>query len=280
MNPSARDEIFGQLRDAYDGQFKKVYGNGVVREYNCHFGIIAGVTPNIDAYASLHQGLGERFLKLRLEGSTRHLDEKERILRAIGNVTLEIEMRAELQKATAIFLESKTAKHLPHINDGIRQRIVSLAMLTARMRGVVMRDKFNPQHQIIKPSYEVGTRLGKQLSKLAMGVAIVKDEKDVSEESYGAAARTALSSITDKVEEVVRVLWEKRKSGIESLSTKDISHGGRGLSTPTVFRVLQDLQLLEIVRQVGTDVRYRWKLSKGTIQLLEDSRVYELVPRM
>jgi len=67
-----QDEIYGQLRGAYDGHVARSYASGIIREYpepgsgdsDCRFSILAGVTNAIhgDARASL----GERFIKYLL----------------------------------------------------------------------------------------------------------------------------------------------------------------------------------------------------------------------
>jgi len=55
----ARDEIFGTLRDAYDGKITKRFANGIVRAYQSTFGLVAGVTPAIESFVVTHAMLGE-----------------------------------------------------------------------------------------------------------------------------------------------------------------------------------------------------------------------------
>ena len=49
MQSVIRDEIFGILRDAYDGRVDKYFGNGLFRQYKSKFGVIGGVTSVIEA---------------------------------------------------------------------------------------------------------------------------------------------------------------------------------------------------------------------------------------
>ena len=67
MPREARQQILGDLRDAYDGNAAKAFGTHVeTRRYTSKFGIMAAVTGAIDKHAAVMQQLGERFLKLRL----------------------------------------------------------------------------------------------------------------------------------------------------------------------------------------------------------------------
>jgi hypothetical protein len=274
MNPLARDEIFGQLRDAYDGKFEKVFGNGIVRRYESTFGIIAGVTPNIDAFSSLHSGLGERFLKYRLEGNTVHLDEKERILRAIGNINQENKMRDGLKDAAARFLSQKMPDPEPKVSPGMASRIADLAMLAARMRGVVNRDKYDYRLMTNKASFEIGTRLGKQISKLAIGVAVYYGEKVPSERTYKLVTRVTMSTVPDKVEEVVHGLWKLCPNPNSAAPTPAINKACSRLTPSTIFRTLQDLAVIGMVHQIGSGNKYQWQLDESIKNLIKGANAY------
>lgn len=274
MNPLARDEIFGQLRDAYDGKFEKVFGNGIIRKYESSFGIIAGVTPNIDAFSALHSGLGERFLKYRLEGNTEHLDEKERILRAIGNINREDTMRDSIKQAAARFLSQPMPDPAPELTPEMSLRVVHLSMLAARMRGVVNRDKYDYRLMTNKASYEIGTRLGKQLSRLAMGVAVYYGEKTPSERTYKLVTRVAMSTVPDKIEEVIHGLWKLCPNTNSAAPTPIINKACPRLTPSTIFRVLQDLAAIGMVKQIGTGAKYQWQLDEDFKDLIKGANAY------
>ncbi len=279
MHPMARDEIFGQLRDCYDGKFEKQFGNGVVRRYKSTFGILAGVTPNIDAFSSLHQGLGERFLKFRLEGNTKHEDEEERILRAISNINREVAMRDRLQEASARYLANPMPDALPELAPEMSKRIAKLSMLSSRMRGVVNRDRYNTSLLTSKASYEIGTRLGKQFSKLAIGISCYYGEDKVSDRTYKLVIRVAMSTVPDKIEEVIRTLWRLTPEEKDSVRTKDIFGTGEELTQSTVFRTLQDLAMIGVVKQEGSGTKYSWSLSKEMRRFIKESECYETISR-
>jgi len=275
MHPSARDEIFGQLRDAYDGQFEKAFGNGVHRKYKSKFGILAGVTPNIDSFASLSAGLGERFLKYRIPSAISPLDEYELITRAMQNVASENSMREEMKNCMAAFLE-RDFPTLPEVNEDNAHKIVNLAMLAARMRGVVERDRYNPNMIITKPSREFGTRLAKQLKKLAMGMGMYYGGT-IDANVMRIVTHVTLGSVPDKIEEVVRCLDEH--GGHRGIRTGDIVEKSVGLTRSTTFRVLQDLSMLHVVKNVGTQSSALWLLAPDIKAMLEESNAFEVIPR-
>lgn len=277
LHPTARDEIFGQLRDAYDGHFQKLFGNGVQRRYSSKFGILAGVTPAIDAYSSMHSGLGERFLKFRMGGGSTVVEEKARILKALNNTGNEDSMREELQEASERFLAT-VPDSIPGIAEGLDGRIAELGMITARLRGVVNRDKYAGGLMSNKAGYEVGTRVSKQLTKLGKGLAIYYGKPEIDEDILAIITRVALDSIPDKMEEVVRSLsrnlqskdWA-REAGVP---TKSVSDSCRRISRATVFRCLQDLEMLGLIKRDPEAKGAFWDFSKGFTKLVEGSGIF------
>src|SRR3990167_6593762 len=134
MHYSVRDEIFGTLRDVYDGTTEKIFGNGVKRSYKVHFGIIAGVTPAIETFNIVHSSLGERFLKFRITGNWDHLSEDQKIEKALGNLGKEIQMRDELGEAAARYISFIKMEKIPKIPLDYKGKLIALAKFGARLR--------------------------------------------------------------------------------------------------------------------------------------------------
>ena len=279
LHPTARDEIFGQLRDAYDGHFEKLFGNGVLRRYKSKFSIIAGVTPAVDAYASMHSGLGERFLKYRMFAGTEK-EEFERILRAMGNTGKENAMREALQEAAEGFLESASDR-VPPLERGLDRDIAQLGMLVARLRGSVNRDKYSRDLMHNKAGFEIGTRLAKQLTKLGKGIAMYYGKAEVDQPIMRTIVSVALASVPDKVEEVVRTLREMTKNKDPDSfgpTTKELAAKCRGISRATVFRVLQDLEMLDLVKREMGRTAY-WSFTPAFGRLVEGAGAFEKLTR-
>ncbi len=271
MHYSQRDEIFGIFRDVYDGSTGKNFGTGVRREYNVKFGILAGVTNKIEAFGVVHQSLGERFLKFRSSEDKRE-SEEDKIRRALGNVNQEVAMRKELTEVAARCLDRPLPNTLPVLGETYLTRIIALAQLTSMLRGVVERNVYD-KTVLYNPSYEVGTRLAKQLAKLGLGICVFMDRHEIGEDEYRIMKRVALDTAPDRIETIVRRLWFKCQGPDEALRTQEISDLTR-LPQATVFRVLQDLELLRIVDRSGDGQKHMWRLNSKIEALIRRSEAY------
>jgi hypothetical protein len=277
MMAMARDEIFGQLRDAYDGRIEKQFGNGVYRKYESTFGIIAGVTPIIDTCGT--QGLGERFLKYRMDVEHSQQDEDDRIMRAIDNVNMEVGMREALGVAAARFLANEMPEQLPTLTFSQKRKVVSLAKLAARLRGVVNRDKYNTGLLTSKSSHEIGTRLAKQFMKLAFGIAIYYGEETIGKRTMRLMAKVALDSVPDKMEEVLRALYELSGLQGKGVTIGEVAKKSKRLTQSTVYRAMDDLLLIGVAKREKHGDTIGWSLSDHVRDMIAVSKVFEYVPR-
>ena len=271
MNQLARDEVFGVLRDAYDGKTCKEFGNGVIRRYESRFGIIAGVTPVIDAFGA-GSVLGERFLKYRIPDSQVSISSSHAtVMRALSNVTKETEMRTVLSTvATQALTRKITIDDRPELPDGMLERIAGLAHWVAQLRAIVAREKYTG-YVTFKPSPEVPTRLSKQMLKLGIGISAFKREAVMSEETYQIIVKVARDTAPDRVEMVVRTLYLHRDSGF--MSTKDVADQVR-FPQGTVLYLLQDLDLLGIASKKPGSMGGQWRLSARLMDLMEQLKLY------
>jgi len=274
MHSVARDEIFSMLRDAYDGLAERRYGTGEHKSYKARFGIVAGVTAAIHAYHTMHASLGERFIRFDVNEPEAKDTDDEKIWRALGNIKREELMREELRRVAGLSLNSPS-KLTPLVPEDISRRLVALARYTALLRGVVAKDPYSGELKYI-PQPEIGTRLAKQLAKLGMGIALWRREKEASEDVYRILVRVARSTIPDKVEAVVRTLWRECKKEEEALGRIELMQETR-LPSTTLFRLLEDMHLLGIIRQVGGSAKvFRWRLTDQVVNWIIRAGVYEV----
>lgn len=275
MHPTARDEIFGQLRDVYDGKFAREFANGVERRYDSKFGILAGVTPNIDAFSSLHAGLGERFLKYRFERTLQPMDEEQRIAKAISNINQEDRMYQELKPIARDFLRQRgRVKVDPVLPADINAKLIALSMVIARMRGVVHRDTYRADIVHSKATYEVGTRMGKQLAKLAYGLCLYYGQKEVTQDIYELICDVGMGSVGDRVEEVVRALYIHTPREDDSLTKLELFDKTERMTVQTIGRVLDDLAMLNIVQRFGSRRKFMYQLTPDFKERLKKSEAY------
>jgi len=280
LQAPARDEIFGILRDAYDGRCAKTFGNGITRSYESTFGIISGVTGIIEMHGASSTSLGERFLRYRvhtLSGSS--IAAGDRIIdAALSNINKETTMREELREIAAEALNwQPDLKKIPRLNRAVLEKIRKLAQWVAALRGVVHRERYTREVEI-RPQAEVGTRIAKQLGRLAIGVAMYHrlGEVDDVSDPYQIITKVARSTVPDRVEDVVRCLY--LGGDLEGVHTFfDVSEIATKSRYPpsTVSSVLQDLELLRVTQKDGKGItRGGWRLTNAMRRLMRPLRLY------
>lgn len=241
MHPTGRDEIFGQLREAYDGTYKKQFGNGLTRDYESSFGLIAAVTNRIDEFGSLHAGLGERFVKYRMPNPKVKM-EQDIIMSAIMKAGKEDGMRERLQQCVTEFLDN-TPDDEPKVDRATAKTITAIAVVISRLRGYVSLNEYTGvQHS--KATFEMGTRLAKQLVRLWKGLVMYFGNRT---EALRIVRHVARGSVVDKRDEVVKVLARLSAEEPDQRTGRAIAEKCQGISGSTVTRELDDLSLLGIV---------------------------------
>ena len=259
MDRHAREEILATLRDAYDGEAKKTFGSeATVRSYKSKFGLLAGVTPEIDRIYSVSQSLGERFIKYRTP-----IEDREGIInRASKNMGKEKEMRAELSKAVAKFLFSVEMRDIS-VSDELEKKLVSLALLIARLRSAVSRDGYKRNVQFM-PEAEVGTRLLKQLKGLAQGIALARAKNEITREEYEIVAKIAKDTLPSKRLSLLQAIIDQKEHVKTSVIAQEIK-----LHTDTAREMLEDYWLLEVVDRSGDEnAGYTWCMKDSMRQLI------------
>lgn len=269
-----KDEIFGILRDAYDGRCGKVFGTGVTRNYLSRFSILAAVTPVIYEASQHHPSLGERFLKFLVGDNLQHHAEEDIILRSIQNINREVDMRQELSDVVTAALSRSLPAKLPMLSEAYQKKIIALAQFGARMRGTVSRDAFRPEIVLNRPTSEIGSRLGKQLAKLAITLAVVNQHPEVDSHEFQLVRKTMLDTIPQRHEDIVRCMYEQTPHPDDVLRTKDISHHSR-YPLATVARLLADMYILGIVSRTGKAAAHRWRVSPYMLNAIRGAGLYQ-----
>ena len=161
LPPSEKGELWGQLRDLYDGYAGKNSGMGSTAKYSgLKTTLIAGSTPVIDSQILIHQGLGTRELIYRTNGSKN----KEKVMqKCFDNEQNEREITDRIRFATTMFLKRNI------INTGAKQEILDqimvMAKYTAYMRTTAEFDQYT--NELRNTAYpEEPTRIAKQLKRL------------------------------------------------------------------------------------------------------------------
>jgi len=235
----SRQEIFSQLREIYDGKYDQSWGSG---KQDFHWegkvGLIAGVTPEIEKYHSVHQVLGERFLYYRIE---QHPEQKIG-RKALRNIGLETTMRTELKAAFESFLCSLEGIDISVINvsEEMKDKVVDLACFVAAARTGVSRDKYTRVVQYT-PEPELPARLAKQFYQLGCALAIVRKKLEFGQEEYAVIRKVGIDCLPRQ-----RWLLMKKLHNIGGGSIKDICLA-TNCPYPTTKLLLEDLNALGLV---------------------------------
>lgn len=269
MNQQDQEFVLGILRGAYDGRVEKSFGNGVQRFYECHFSMLAGVTHKI--HGNQRASLGERFLKFQIVHNT-SFDASKQIRAAMDSVGEEAERETELRAVAAGYLDRKielTAEQMRKmVPTKYVDRMVALAQLVAMLRAEVDRD-WSGDSIVRRPQHEMGTRLAKQLKKLAIALCLVEGKTVVDDDIYRLVERVGMDTALGFHLDVVQAAM---KAG-GTATREELSQVTR-LPTTNMMRHLEDLVMLKIMSRSKKGVN---KLGKGiTVPYVVTPRVREL----
>ena len=271
-----REEVFGILRDAYDGSVQKPFGNGVRRVYkDLKFNIVAGVTPAIDAFDSV--ALGERFLKFRSDKELERSDDLERSVRAIMNCGNEEQMKAELKDACIRCLVRKyDPDKVPKPDQVFAKNISRLAGFCAKLRAVAPSDKFS-DIQSMSPLREAPTRLAIQFTKFAQGLALHYEAKSLNDPRVmRLVKRIAIHTpdiITVRVVQGMFDMHHATMSDINMLKEKVPS-----VSLQTILYVVTKLSRTKACEMIAKLDRKGYRLSDDTYHTIRDLDLFGDLP--
>jgi len=271
-----QDEIYGQLRGAYDGHVARSYASGIIREYpepgsgdsDCRFSILAGVTNAI--HGDSRASLGERFIKYQMVAEDYNAVDQVRY--AIDNtVKLKIP-EEELRDAATSFIDYRIPlidiTELPEVPTWFINRIVGLSSLVATIRANVTRKAGELTY---RPVPEVGTRLSKQLIRLGQCVALVLGKKKIDRACYSLISRVAMDTCYGWHRDVILAITANPDADLQRMDISKITQ----ISPTTAKRVLDDLTELRAIsfEETAKNIRGQpariWSLSPEIKQLIK-----------
>lgn len=162
LNPVEKGEIWGQLRDLYDGFAGTCSGMGTDVKYEgIRTTLIAGSTPAIDGQILIHQDLGTRELLYRTSGNI----QKDRAMdRCMDNEENEYAISKEINEITLRFLSKASIKR-DVLSIDVKNELKHAAKYLAIMRASADIDSYEKSlRSDVTP--EEPTRIIKQLKKI------------------------------------------------------------------------------------------------------------------
>lgn len=262
MHPDKRSAILSQLREIYDGDFRKEFGTGESKIWEGKLGFMAGVTPIIDQHQAVYHTLGERFIQYRPVQA----DRLKVSLRAINNSGSEKPMRQEIQAAFANCINSVKLPDTPmQLPEQYKQRIARLAMFCSQARSSVVR---NGNTRVIEfiPGIEVPTRLVKQYMNLFSGLALISG--GYTEDDYQLIYKIGMDSLPSIKHHIIDYLHESDSSK----TLKDIASTSR-YPESTIRNKLEELEAVGVLQSKLENNTLTYQLRSDITELLNEVRV-------
>ena len=254
LPPAEKGELWGQLRDLYDGLAGKMSGMGSRAQYeNIKVTLIAGSTPAIDGQILVHQDLGTRELIYRTKGSKL---KKSVMKMCFDNEELEEMIGKELREKTSDFLREVYIVR-DFINEDIINKLMDISTYITYMRANAEFDYSNDLRNDVYP--EEPTRIAKQMKRLF--VCLMNLSNDYPEDR------------------AIKILWQVARSSAFPLRIKIFEYM---LANPTKEHSTTQLsELLHIGRStVKRECSVMWNIGlvhcrKESINSFNPDRTYD-----
>lgn len=267
-----RFEIYGALREIFDGHYAKLFGMGDKREYNSKFGLLAAVTHAIEHDAKQNATLGERFLRFNMIDHKARDSRREICRRALLSITHESKMREHLKQVSAEVL-SYNGVEPPKISDSDEQYLIDLAIWLSQIRTPVTRNPYRLENIHFTSKPEVGTRPVKQLAILAMGIAQYKREKVITRETLNTVTRVAIDSAPSDYASIISALYILTQLRDETYIDKSILDDV-SITDKFPFK-LEDLELLGMVHRKRQSRNSYYALDKEMLNIMQRCRMFQ-----
>jgi hypothetical protein len=265
-NPQQLANVYGELRDIFDGSLEAHYRNGVSASFtNISFGMVIGITERI--YSLNMAALGERFLHCRLE--TDRIIETQRNAAAITSI-FESSARTSLEgnedgdSRGFPRQRAHTAGFLSHLHNKIRtedvlrpkytdydlELIQSLGDTIACSRAQAPRSKDFAAELLYDARPEASTRVVKQLGRLTLCLCYVMGTDTITDAIRSLVTKVALDTSFSRQHNIIRTV-ALSENGLNRQSIAMMT----SIPLETISRRIDDLVSLAILIPNDTDNR-------------------------
>ncbi len=262
MHRDKQQAIISQLREIFDGAYRKEFGTGETKDWEGKIGFIAGVTTVIDRHHEIYSVLGERFIQYR----PTQPDEIALAKKAIGNSGGETTMREEIQNAMADYIAGiKIPEEKIEIPEWLIDRVAHLASFVVKARSGIIRESYSTREIEQIPDPELPTRLSKQLITLSVAFNLMSNGS-FTEDDYALVYKIGLDSIPTKRRLAIETLVKAK----EQLETSEVATA-ISYPTNTTRRILEDLHGLKLIEResLGKGHPDKWKIKNSTLENLK-----------
>ena len=239
-------EIFGQLRDIYDGKGYKTSGSGKMSQHNdLYFNWLAASTAAYDGQIIISQQLGSRELLFRIPSYEE--DHEDKMDKALENEGIEHEIREEVSGVVVPFLTEREYKDVP-VPSEIKKEIKEYAKGLSKMRAAGSFDSYTGELRgDMTP--EVPTRIAQQLQRVYRALKCLDDNYDDKE------ALRIIKHFCDSSGDPYRMRVRDflRDHPMTIFSTYEIARSC-GIGRKTAERELNALWGLKLITRFGEEV--------------------------
>lgn len=276
-----RDSVIGQLRDIFDGDASRVFGNIGLQEYHVKFNMLLAVTNEIDRHAVVNQALGERFISRREFGKGREMITTAAFASVI-NGTDNTGARDNLASRFQYMLDKLPPVPLNAVtwSTDMQKRAVLGADFIARCRSSVVREKAGSA-LAGRPAPEVGGRLVTQIAQCVTAQTIAAGYDKVTNKAwkYGGAKilrDTVPSAIMWILYYVYSIRRESRQKGGPWFSIKNLSETNLGSSTLTYVVTNMHFNGLLEAKNIGRAGRHtaRFRINDFAYDVIKNTRLF------
>jgi hypothetical protein len=250
--------VYGELRDIYDGSLEAHYRNGVSASYtNISFGMLIGITERV--YALNMSALGERFLHCRLESDRdTELVRNQSAIRSVLTGTKRTMAEGEDTGDSRSFPLQReyTAGFLSHLHTRVRNEhilqpeftttdevlIQAIADVVACSRAQTHKDF--KDNILFDSRPETSTRLCKQIARLALCLCYVLGVKKITPKVRELLTKVCLDSSYGRQYHTIRSVALSRMGMSRNGVALDI-----GIPLTTIAPTLEDLVSLKILAE-------------------------------
>lgn len=278
MRSENQQEILSQLREIYDGQYTKAFGNGKVINWKGHVGLLGACTPVYDKHYSVIGSLGDRFLLYR----TGNHDGEEMGLRAQKIVGKESQMREEIQTAFHTFIDQFTTLDSIHFeqDEKTNHMIVSLACFCAYGRCPVDRN-YRDRSIEYEPMPEGTPRVVKQFMQIGMALALIHGKDRIDGEVYEIVKKIGRDLLPGRRLRILEYLWENKvvEHLMEWKTTLQVAEALKipGATTKMACEDMMVVGMLERARAGDADnAPYKWQINQRMYDFIQAGEVFDV----
>ena len=258
-SPQQLANVYGELRDIFDGSLEAKYRNGVSASFsNISFGMIIGITERV--YALNMAALGERFLHCRLETTSETETERNAtaIRRILSGCKLSVaEGNDEGDSRSFPKQRQHTAGFINHLHSRLQNEdiirpsftdedcllIQALADVVACSRASAPR-KHDREEITYDSRPEASTRLCKLFTKLALCLCYVYGSSKISDKVKKRLVKVAIDTAHGRQFEILKAVC---------LSQQGLNKQAVAVSTnvplETLTRKIEDLKSMKVLLQ-------------------------------